>query len=380
MNFGFTEEQEMIRSQAAEFFKQEYPIALARELLNDEHGFNDVLWKKMSALGWCSLVFPEEYRGAGLTFVELTVLLEQMGRALVPGSFFSTVVLGGLIIQETATTEQKSNWLEAIAEGKLKATLAHIEPGGSSHTAGVLSVIAERDAKGYVINGTKLFVPDAHVSDLIICTARTSSSSISEEGISLFAIDRTSDGLNLTALKTMDQTRRVYEVTFDRLHVPADRMLGEIGSAWPVLEKVFTRATIGICAEMVGGAQKMLEMCVDYAKQRVQFGRPIGSFQAIQHKCADMLLFIESARSAVYAAACSASENSKDTALLASVAKAYTNDACRFVAGEAIQVHGGMGFTWEHDAHLYFKRAKADEFSFGDTSYHRARVAELIGL
>jgi alkylation response protein AidB-like acyl-CoA dehydrogenase len=157
-------------------------------------------------------------------------------------------------------------------------------------------------------------------------------------------------------------------------------MLGGIGSAWPVLEKVFTRATIGICAEMVGGAQKMLEMCVDYAKQRVQFGRPIGSFQAIQHKCADMLLFIESARSAVYAAACAASEDSKDTALLASVAKAYTNDACRFVAGEAIQVHGGMGFTWEHDAHLYFKRAKADEFSFGDTSYHRARVAELIGL
>src|SRR6185369_7473904 len=153
MNFGFTEEQEMIRSQAAEFFKQEYPITLARELLNDEHGFNDVLWKKMSALGWCSLVFPEEYRGAGLTFVELTVLLEQMGRALVPGSFFSTVLLGGLILQETASTEQKSNWLGAVAEGKLKATLAHIEPGGSGHTEGVSSVTAEREAKGYVING-----------------------------------------------------------------------------------------------------------------------------------------------------------------------------------------------------------------------------------
>jgi len=380
MNFGFTEEQEMIRSQAAEFFKQEYPISLARELLNDEHGFNDVLWEKMSALGWCSLVFPEEYRGAGLTFVELTVLLEQMGRALVPGSFFSTVLLGGLILQEVASTEQKSKWLGAVAEGKLKATLAHIEPGGSWNSAGVESVRAERDANGYVIDGTKLFVPDAHVSDLIICTARTSSSLIPEDGVSLFAIDRTSDGLGLTALKTMDQTRRVYEVTFDRLHVPADRVLGEIGSARPVLEKVFNRAAIGVCAEMVGGAQKMLEICVDYAKQRVQFGRPIGSFQAIQHKCADMLLFIESARSAVYAAACAASEDSEHTALLASVAKAYTNDACRFVAGETIQVHGGMGFTWEHDSHLYFKRAKADEFSFGDANYHRSRVAELIGL
>jgi len=186
--------------------------------------------------------------------------------------------------------------------------------------------------------------------------------------------------LDVIELKTMDQTRRLYEVKFNQVHVPEDCVLGSLDDVSAAFQNVLCKAMIGRCAEMVGGAQKMLDMCVDYAKQRLQFGRPIGSFQAIQHKCADMLLLIESARSAVYAAACAASENSPDTALLASVAKAYTNDACRFVAGETIQVHGGMGFTWEHDAHLYFKRAKADEFSFGDSTYHRARVAELIGL
>ena len=380
MEFGFTEEQEMIRSQAAEFLKNEYPITLVRELMENEHGYNQDLWEKMTAMGWLGLIFPEEYGGSGLTFVELTVLLEEMGRALVPGTFFSAVLLAGLTLLEAASEEQKQRWLTPLAEGRLKATLALTEPNGSWKAAGVSTVTAERDDGEFIISGTKLFVPEAHVSDLIICAARTSASSVLEEGISLFAVDRNSNGLNITPLQTMDQTRRVYEVSFARVRVPANRVLGGLGSAWPVIERVINRATIGICAEMVGGAQKMLDMCVDYAKQRIQFGRPIGSFQAIQHKCADMLLLIESARSAVYAAAWAASKDEQDTALLASVAKAYTSDAYRFVTGEGIQIHGGMGFTWEHDAHLYFKRAKADEFNFGDANYHRARVAQFIGL
>ena len=380
MEFGFTEEQEMIRSQAAEFLKTEYPIALVRELMENEHGYNQDLWEKMTAMGWLGLIFPEEYGGTGLTFVELTVLLEEMGRALVPGTFFSAVLLAGLTLLEAASEEQKKCWLTSLAEGRLKATLALTEPNGSWKAAGVSTVTAERGDGEYIISGTKLFVPDAQVSDLIICAARTGASSVLEEGISLFAMDRNSDGLKITPLKTMDQTRRVYEVSLERVRVPANRVLGGLGRAWPVIERVLNRATIGICAEMVGGAQKMLDMCVDYAKQRIQFGRPIGSFQAIQHKCADMLLLIESARSAVYAAAWAASKDGQDTALLASVAKAYTSDAYRFVTGEGIQIHGGMGFTWEHDAHLYFKRAKADEFNFGDANYHRARVAQFIGL
>jgi alkylation response protein AidB-like acyl-CoA dehydrogenase len=380
MEFGFTEEQEMIRSQAAEFLKNEYPIALVRELMENEHGYNHDLWEKMTAMGWLGLIFPEEYGGSGLTFVELTVLLEEMGRALVPGTFFSAVLLAGLTLLEAASEEQKRCWLTSLAAGRLKATLALTEPNTSWKAAGVSTVTAERGDGEYIISGTKLFVPDAQVSDLIICAARTGASSVLEEGISLFAIDRNSDGLNITPLRTMDQTRRVYEVSFERVRVPPNRVLGGLGRAWPVIERVINRATIGICAEMVGGAQKMLDMCVDYAKQRIQFGRPIGSFQAIQHKCADMLLLIESARSAVYAAAWAASKDGQDTALLASVAKAYTSDAYRFVTGEGIQIHGGMGFTWEHDAHLYFKRAKADEFNFGDANYHRALVAQLIGL
>src|ERR1051326_577376 len=220
MNFGFTEEQEMIRSQAAEFLKQEYPIAFVREWLNDEHGFNQDLWNKMSTLGWIGLVFPEHYRGAGLTFVDLTILLEQMGRALVPGAFFSTVLLGGLTIFETANAEQKLKWLTSIADGKLKTTLAHIEPEADGNADGSSFVTAKREDNGYVLNGTKLFVPDAHSADLILCTARFSGSRNPKEGISLFAVDRTTAGLNLSALKTMDQTRRLYEVTFHQVYVP----------------------------------------------------------------------------------------------------------------------------------------------------------------
>ncbi|CAN5769629.1 acyl-CoA dehydrogenase family protein [soil metagenome] len=380
MEFGFTEEQEMIRSQAAEFLAHECPVSLVRELMNSEHGYSNELWEKVAAMGWLGLVFPEEYGGAGLTFVELTVLLEGMGRALAPGNLFSTVLLAGLTMLEIASEEQKRRWLIPLSEGKLRATLALTEPNCSWKAAGVTLVTAEPRDGDYVINGTKLFVPDAQIADLIICAARTGSSSHSENDITLFAVDRNSDGLNITRLKAMDQTRGSYEVTFEGVRVSADRVLGSVGKAWPVIERVIDKATIGLCAEMVGGAQRVLEMCVDYAKQRIQFGRPIGSFQAIQHKCADMLLVIESARSAAYAAAWAAGHDRNDTALLASIAKAYTSDASRFVASEGIQIHGGMGFTWEHDVHLYFKRAKADEFNFGDANYHRERVAQLLGL
>jgi len=380
VEFGFTEEQEMIRSQAAEFFKNECPVSKVRELMGSEHAFSPDLWEKLAAMGWLGLVFPEKYGGAGLTFVELTVLLEAMGRALVPGSFFSTVVLAGLILLEAADEDQKERWLRPLTEGNLKATLALAEPNGSWKAAGLAAVTAERSGGEYVINGTKLFVPDAQKADLIICAARTGSSSISESNITLFAVEPNIEGLKITRLKTMDQTRGLYEVTFNRVRVSADRVLGTPGKSWPVIERVIDKATIGLCAEMVGGAQSVLDMCVQYAKERVQFGRPIGSFQAIQHKCADMLLMIESARSAVYAAAWIASQDRDDTPLYSSIAKAYTSDASRFVAGEGIQIHGGMGFTWEHDVHLYFKRAKADEFNFGDANYHRARVAQLLGL
>ena len=379
MEFGLTQEQEMIRGQAAEFLKNECPMSFVRELMKSKQGHSEELWGKMSAMGWLGLILPEEYGGSDLSFVELVVVLEEMGRALLPGTYFSSVVLAGLALLEAGSEEQKNRWLVPLAEGKLKATFALTEPDGRWVAASV-SARAERSDRGYLINGTKLFVPDAEVADLIICALRTSDSTRPEDGITLFAIDRDTRGLNITPLKTMDETRRLYEVSFEKLLIPANQVIGITDRGWPVIESVIDRATVGLCAEMVGGAQRVLDMCVEFSRSRVQFGRPIGSFQATQHKCADMLLLTESARSAVYAAACAVSEKKNDVGLLASIAKAYTSDAYTRVAGEGIQIHGGMGFTWEHDAHLYFKRAKSDEVTFGDASYHRERVARLIGL
>jgi alkylation response protein AidB-like acyl-CoA dehydrogenase len=379
MEFGLTQEQEMIRGQAAEFLKNECPMSFVRELMKSKQGHSEELWGKMSAMGWLGLILPEEYGGSDLSFVELVVVLEEMGRALLPGTYFSSVVLAGLALLEAGSEEQKNRWLVPLAEGKLKATFALTEPDGRWVAASV-SARAERSDRGYLINGTKLFVPDAEVADLIICALRTSDSTRPEDGITLFAIDRDTRGLNITPLKTMDETRRLHEVSFEKLLIPANQVIGITDRGWPVIESVIDRATVGLCAEMVGGAQRVLDMCVEFSRSRVQFGRPIGSFQATQHKCADMLLLTESARSAVYAAACAVSEKKNDVGLLASIAKAYTSDAYTRVAGEGIQIHGGMGFTWEHDAHLYFKRAKSDEVTFGDASYHRERVARLIGL
>jgi alkylation response protein AidB-like acyl-CoA dehydrogenase len=373
MEFGFTQEQEMIRRQAAQFLKNEWPIGSVRDLMKSEHGHSPELWEKMLSMGWMGLVFPEEHGGVGLSFVEQAVVLEEMGRALVPGIYFSTVLLAGLTLLEAASEEQKKRWLRPIVEGRLKATLAITEPGAASGQE-FITVKADRADGGYVINGTKLFVPDAHVADLIICAARIGG------GVGLFALDRKSEGLGVTQLKSMDQTRRLYEVSFEQVRAPAGSLIGNTGRAWPGVERALTKAVIGLCAEMVGGAARVLDMSVEYSKSRVQFGRPIGSFQAIQHKCADMLLLTESARSVVYAAACAASSNADNLPLMASIAKAYTSDAYAKVVGEAIQIHGGMGFTWENDVHLYFKRAKADEVSFGDASYHRERVARQIGL
>ena len=379
MDFAFNDQQEMIRTQAADFLKNECPMDLVRELMESEHGHSEDLWGKMVALGWTALPFPEEYGGLDLTFVDLAILLEEMGKVLLPGGYFSTVVLGGLTLLASASEQQKRQWLEPLAAGTLKATLAVTEPAGRMNAAGI-TLRADRQGEGYSLSGTKLFVPDAHTADLIICAARTGECADPSQGISLFALDRDSTGLAVTPLPTLDQTRRLYEVTFDEVQLSGSRVLGEAGAAWPILETVLDKAAIGLSAEMVGGAQRMLDLSVGYARERIQFGRPIGSFQAIQHKCADMLIFTESARSAVYAAAWSAGQDNGDLAVQASIAKAYSSDAFRFVAGEGIQIHGGMGFTWEEVPHLYLKRAKTAEVALGDATYHRERVASLIGL
>lgn len=369
MDFGFSEEQDLLRQSAADFLNKECPMTYVRQMMEDGRGYSDELWKKMAELGWMGLIFPEEFGGLGLNLVDMVVILEEMGRVVLPGPFFSTVVLGGLAILEAGSDEQKKNLLPGIATGQTKATLALLEENARWDENGI-NLSAEKNGLGYQLNGVKLFVPDAHVADIIVCAARTS------EGISLFMIDAHQAGVRTTLLKTMDQTRKLCEVKLDNVQLGAEALLGTSGQGWQALRRVIDQSKVALCAEMSGGAQQVLDMSVEYAKIREQFGRPIGSFQAIQHKCADMLLQVESAKSATYYAAWAVATNSAEAPLAAAMAKAYCSDAYRKVSADGIQVHGGIGFTWEHAMHIYFKRAKGSEVTFGDATWNRELVAQ----
>ena len=378
MDFGFSEEQEMLRKSARDFLAKEAPMTYTRRMMEDDLGYSKETWRKMAELGWMGLIFPEAQGGSGLDMVDLVVVLEEMGRVVLPGPFFSTVLLGGLTFHEAGSAEQKDKYLKGIASGELKATLAVLEPSGRWDADGV-EATAVADSGGFLLNGTKLFVPDAQAADVLVVAARSEQGG-GEEGISLFALELPKDGVAVTALKTMDETRKLYEVKLEQVRVGPEALVGGRGGGWPILKRVTDRAKVALCAEMCGGAERVLEMSVEYAKVRVQFDRPIGSFQAIQHKCANMLLLVESAKSATYYAAWAVANDVPEAPLAAAMAKSYTSDAYRVVAGEGIQIHGGIGFTWEHDMHIYFKRAKSSEFTFGDATYNRELVAQLIDL
>jgi alkylation response protein AidB-like acyl-CoA dehydrogenase len=379
MDFGFNADQEMLRATARKFFENECPSEFVRARMAEGPGFTEEFWTKLAEQGWLGLVYPEHYGGAGLGFVDLTVLMEEMGRAVMPGPFFSTVLLGGLTILEAGSEAQKKEWLTKIAEGQARVTLAWTEPSARWDAAGVTTT-AKATGGGFTLSGTKLFVPDAHVAHALVVVARTAESQNPEDGISLFLVPTDAKGVSVTLLPTMDQTRKLCEVKLDDVAVPAAAMLGTRGGGWTPLTRVVQRATVALCAEMCGGAQKVLDMTTEYAKIRIAFGKPIGSYQGVKHKAADMLVDVENAKSLTYYAAWAVDENVPEAALAASMAKAYTSDAFRKVAGAGIQLHGGIGFTWEHDLHLYFKRAKASEFTFGDSTYHREKVAQLIDL
>ena len=379
MDFGFSQEQELLRSTARKFLENECASTFVRARMEEEAGVTDEFWGKLAEQGWLGLIYPEEYGGSGLGFVDLTVLMEEMGRAVMPGPFFATVLLGGLTILEAGSPAQKKEWLGRIAAGEAKATLALTEPNARWDAAGV-TLTAAPAASGSVLNGTKLFVPDAHLADVLVVAARTGSAKAPEEGVSLFLVPRDADGLAVKLLPTMDRTRKLCEVSFENCRVGPDALLGARDHAWPALTRVIERATVALCAEMCGGAQRVLDMTTEYAKIRIAFGRPIGAYQGVKHRAADMLVDVENAKSLTYYAAWAVDENAPEGALAASMAKAYASDAFRRVSAAGIQLHGGIGFTWEHDLHLYFKRAKASEFAFGDATYHRERVAQLINL
>ena len=371
MNFAFSDEQEELRKVVRDFLKAKSDEAAVRELMDTETGYDPAVWAQMGEqMGLQGLIIPEEYGGSGYSYVELTVVLEEMGRRLICAPYFATVALAANTLIHCGDETAKQEYLPGIASGETIATLAFTEANGKWDEAGI-TMEAAGSGDSWTLSGEKMYVLDGATATLVLVAARTSG------GVSLFAVAGDAAGLTRESLSTMDQTRKQARLTFDGV---AARLIGSEGAGGAVLGQVLDLAAVALAAEQVGGAQECLEMAVQYAKDRVQFGRPIGSFQAIKHKCADMLLEVESAKSAAYYAGWCASEMNDELPSVASLAKSYCSEAYFHTTAENIQIHGGIGFTWEHPAHLYFKRAKSSELLFGDPTYHRELLAQRIGL
>jgi alkylation response protein AidB-like acyl-CoA dehydrogenase len=377
MDFGFSEEQELLRAQARDFLDKQVPTSVVRSLMASDSAHDPALYSRMVDLGWTAIPFPEQYGGLGLGMVDLTVVLEEMGRHVAPSPLLSSVALAGMTLLHGGSDAQRQQFLPALCSGESIGTVALSEQSGRWDAHGV-QMPARRSGDSWVLRGEKHYVPDAHVADWMLVAARTGGTD--GDGVTLFLVETSAPGVSVRPLKTMDQTRRVATVSFDDVTVAADRVVGGEGRGWPVLRRGIDRALVAISAELCGVAQRAMEMSVDYAKTRQQFGRPIGSYQAVSHKCADMLVQVESAKSLTYYAAWAVDNDVPEAPLAAAMAKAYASDAARQVTGDAIQVHGGIGFTWEHDMHLFFKRAKWGETTLGDAVYHRERVAQALEL
>jgi alkylation response protein AidB-like acyl-CoA dehydrogenase len=378
MILGVTAEQEELRASVRRFLADRAPITAVRALMDSADGGDPAVWEMAGQqLGLPGIAIPEEYGGSGFTFTEQAIVLEELGAALYGGPYLASAVLAAGALLASEDEAAKKAYLPGIASGALIATLAFTEEDGSWEpdatrlTATLVSAGAASGVGGWRLDGRKSFVLDGHTAGLILVIGRT------EAGLSLFAVPADADGLTRTPLPTLDQTRKLARLDF--AGVPAT-LIGADGAGQPLLGRTLDIAAIAQAAEQLGGAQRALDMAVEYAKVRHQFGRPIGSFQAIKHRCADLLLEVESLRSAVVYAAAAVAEESAEIPVVAALVKAYASDVYFHVAAENIQIHGGIGFTWEHDAHLYFKRAKASELFLGDATLHRERLATRIGL
>jgi alkylation response protein AidB-like acyl-CoA dehydrogenase len=371
MILGVTAEQEDLRASVRRFLAARAPISAVRELMDTADGMDAGVWRQAGEqLGLQGIAIPEEYGGAGFSFAEQAIVLEELGAALYGGPYLASAVLAAAALLASPDEDARKRYLPGIASGETIATLAFTEEDGSWEPDAI-QLAATSSADGWRLDGTKSFVLDGHSAHLILVIAR------SGDGLSLFAVPADAGGLARTALPTLDQTRKLARLDFAA--VPAT-LLGSAGDGAAVLSRVLDVAAIAQAAEQLGGAQRALDMAVDYIKLRYQFGRPIGSFQAIKHRCADLLMEVESLRSAMQYAAAAVAEDSAEVPVVAALVKAYASDVYFHVTAENIQLHGGIGFTWEHDAHLYFKRAKASELFLGDASYHREHLATRIGL
>src|SRR5712692_3907632 len=368
VDLGLSEEQEMLKNFARDFLEKECPEKYVRDMEEDERGYSPEVWGKMAEQGWQGLIIPEEYGGAGLGFLDLIVLLEEFGRALVPGPFISTVVGGAIPILEAGSETQKREYLPRLASGEIIATLAFTEPSASFEADGVVTT-ATKEGDHYVLNGTKLFIQDANVANLLVVVARRPGST-GEDGISLLLVDAETPGITIETLKTIASDKQC-EVRLENARVPAANLLGQEGQGWASMTGIIQKATVAECAYLVGMAQMDFEISVNYAKERVQFGRPIGSFQAIQHKAADMVTDVDGARFIMYRAAWSADQDEPDADMNVPMAKAWCSEATRRVVAHGQQIHGGIGFTKDYKIQLYFRRQKASELAWGDGDYHR---------
>lgn len=371
MNFAFSEEQEELRKVVKQFMDDKSPETAVRELMATQEGYDPDVWKQMGEqMGLQGLIFPESVGGMGYGYIELVVVLEEMGSALLCAPYFSSVVLAGNTLLHSAEGGQRDELLKKIATGESIATLAYVEEDGKWNEEGI-TLKAKKSGSDYELTGAKMYVLDGTIADIVLVLAQT------ESGISVLWCPGDAKGLTRTSLATLDQTRKQARLEFSKTPM---KLVGKEGGASEIFPLLMDLAAVALAAEQVGGAQKCLDMSVEYAKERIQFGRPIGSFQAIKHKCADMLLEVESAKSAAYYASWCASELNDELASVACLAKSYCSEAYFHASAENIQIHGGIGFTWEHPAHLYFKRAKSSELLMGDPTYHRELLAQRIGL
>jgi alkylation response protein AidB-like acyl-CoA dehydrogenase len=371
VTFAASDELDLIRSTARQFLSDRFDLDVVRELMMGEEGFERGLWKEIADLGWTGLIIAEDHGGAGLGFVELSVVLEEMGRLLTPGPFLASAVLATTAIHEVATEEQKATLLPPLASGESIATLALFEsPRGWDLSR--LECVASRDGDSWVIDGAKRNILDGHLADQLLVAARTNG------GMGLFVVERSAAGVSVAQIPVLDPTRRQASASFDSVRVDDTALLGGAASDHAI-GRTLALGTIALALEQVGGAQRCLEMSVDHAKTRYQFGRAIGSYQAVKHRCAEMLLRVEHAKSTAYHAA-RITDDPDELAIAAPLAGSVCSDAYSWSAGETIQIHGGIGFTWEHDAHLYLKRARSSSLLLGDARHHHAALGDVLGL
>jgi len=370
MDFDLTKAQKLLQQSARDFFARECKPERVRDLMTTDTAYDDGLWRAMADQGWTGLIIPEDFGGLGLSLVDLIVVSEEMGRACLPGPFLSTLWAAALINLAGAEGQRKQ-YLEPIAAGDMKATVALLEDGADWNPEAV-GLRAEKAGKEFRLRGRKEFVTDAEIADLIICVAR------GNEGLVLAPVEKGAKGMKIAATPGVDATRKLYSVEFEDVVAPEADALAFNTRTLDAVESATATAVVALSAEMVGGMRWTLETAVEYAKTRQQFGKAIGVYQAVQHQLADMFLMTEGARSAVYYAAWAVSENDPSAKLAVSIAKAYCSDAAREVGNRGAQAHGGIGFTWEHNLQLYYKRAKASEVMFGDANYHREEIARKV--